>query len=183
MSLQTTLNNRITTLRKSEKITKAELGLASREVLSYLLFDENPHDIGMLNRLVDALTPMNKKTLTLFAQHFLPYKYDENAKQFGKLNKKQLEAKSELVKTFLESGDTIWDWAAAKVDLRPKAPDYAKKIKSDITKALQGNEEQGVEPMTKADVFGVILDSGIDIDDILNLLEQMDVVNVVDQAA
>jgi len=76
------INDKIDALVKSERITKQMLGELSRDLLNYVLVDEN-HDIQPVNRTLRALTPMNRKVATLFFRAFMPFKYTEAKESFG----------------------------------------------------------------------------------------------------
>ena len=97
----TTIDERIARLINSEKVTKKELGFISRELLEYV---PETNDIGKVNRLLSVLTPMNKMTAIYFFKNFLPFRFDEDSRTFGKKLKgeKTLGKYSDKIETFLK---------------------------------------------------------------------------------
>ena len=51
---------------------------------------EATHDIDAVNRLLNVLTPMNKKASIVFFQAFLPFAYKAEDEAFGKMVKKKV---------------------------------------------------------------------------------------------
>lgn len=132
-----TINTKIETLAKAEKITKAVLGELSRDLLEYVYINDS-QDITPVNRLLSVLTPMNKRTSVLFFKNFLAWKFDDEAQLFTKKNKKHYDDKLLAVELFLGNEDnTIWSWYEANVKLEQKEIDWAKRLKADFTKALE----------------------------------------------
>ena len=137
------INEKIETLAKSERITKAMLSELSRDLLFYVLGDgqevEATNDIQPVNRCLSVLTPMNKKTASLYFVAHLPFKFNEDNSTFGGMMKpKQVEG---MVKNTFESLENldfdIWLWAAANVKIEVKEIDWTAKLTSDMTKAIE----------------------------------------------
>lgn len=170
MSIINTILERIEAIASAEKVTKAELGAISRDILTYIHV-EGSNDIACVNRLLQVLTPMNKRTAVLFFQHFLPFTFDTSEQAFGKKIKgaKVTTAKHDDSLAFLSTDQTIWDWAALNVKLEKKPVDYGKKIASDVRKALE-DDENGITP---AEVLKAVLAGGITEADLLGMLEAL----------
>lgn len=149
------INENIEKLAAAERITKATLRTLSRDLLEYVLLDkgdgEGSYDIQPVNRVLQVLTPMNRKTAILFFAAHLPFKYDEDGVRFGKKGKdKQVEGLTERVAELLEDQDfDIWAWAEANVKLEVKDVDWAKKLTTDMTKALEAG-------LTGADILAIM---------------------------
>lgn len=172
MSYQKSLNSRITTLRKAEGTVKEQLGMASREVLTYLLFDDNPHDIGMLNRLLEALTPVNRRAMVAFCQHFLPYKYDKDLGRFGKLNKAKLKVCEEFVQSFLHvKNNDLWSWADQHLKVEQKPADLYGDVRRAVSKALKGSEKRNAKALGQTAIISAVLEAGVEIDALIEALE------------
>lgn len=148
MSLQVQINARINKIGTAEKVTKRELGLVSRELLTYLVVDDSG-DIGAVNRLLNVLTRRNQQVAVLFFNHFLPYAWDDKEKKFkGKVKqKKRIEECSAIVDEFLsDEANDIWKWDEDNnEDIQAKPKDYAKKIKTLVEKALK-DQAEGLSP-------------------------------------
>ena len=160
-----TINARIETLKNAERVTKAELGSLSRELLEYVMLDKS-YDIDAVNRTIAVLTPMNKKTAVLFFNAFLPFQFDEETNTFGKMQKKHVAKKVEAITTWLEDeGNSIWTWAADNVKVEAKEVDWAKKISKDITKAKEAGTDNTA-------ILRAVVEGGLTITDIMTILEQ-----------
>lgn len=162
-----TLNNRVNAIIKSEKVTKAELGAFSREYLPYVYAN---NDIGMVNRLIAGLTPVNKKIAALYFTHFLAWEWTEETKTFGaKLSGKKLDAKQKDVETFLaEPANNIWTWAEENTKTEKRVPNYFK----DLTRLLErGLKAEGDEKLTPEMIVTAIKTAdGLSLDDFMKAL-------------
>lgn len=160
--LKPKLEKALASLKRSEKITKEKLSEMSRDLLYYV---PESQDIGMVNRVLAVLTPMNKKTATLYFNHFLEWKLEEDGKFSSKLKGDKTIAKFvELRKDFLyaEQND-IWTWAEEHVKVEPKPVDYAKNITRNVHKAL----EDEVNPLTAFDIMKAVMAGGVTPEDLL----------------
>jgi len=162
------INGKIATLAKAEKITKAVLGELSRDMLDYIIMDES-YDSDSINRLLAVLTPMNKKTAILFFAHFTPFLVDEHGVFGGMEKNKERKAKakgksSELVLDFLANEDsTIWTWAEEHVKVEQKPVDWYGKLAKDVRSAM--DKDKG--GLSMQEVLRAVMDGGISADDIL----------------
>jgi len=161
------INTKIVELAKAEKITKKVLSELSRDMLEYIVIDES-WDSDAINRLLGVLTPMNKLTATHYFTAFTPFVVDEKGVFGGMPSAKKAKAKAKLESTtectkFLVNEDAdIWSWAADNLKIEPKEVDWAKRVTSAVTSAM--NEEKG--GMGIAEVMDAVLDAGISVEDL-----------------
>lgn len=169
-NLLATINNRIVTIGNTEKVTKVELGLISRELLMYV---PESKDIDAVNRLMAVLTPLNYETARLFFTAFLPWSWDEKEERFAGMIKgaKAIEAKLASIKLFLEEpANTIWLWAERNVTIETKKTPFEGRITALVAKALKG--EKGLDPIDKRVVIASIMAGGISAGDLINMMEE-----------
>ena len=162
---------RIENIAKAEKVTKADLAELSRELIAYIVLEDS-NDISMVNRLLGVLSPANKRVATHYFQHFLFFKLNEDIMLFeGKMKgAKRLARYVELVTEFLDNQDNnIWTWQAEHLKIDKKIPDYKKKIKGDVQKAL-ADEENG---LTQQEIMQAVFEGGVTVDVILAILDNM----------
>jgi len=168
-NLLVTINTRIDAIRASEKITKLELGLISRELLLYV---PDSKDIDAVNRLLNVLTPMNYRTAQLFFSNFLPWVWDEKNNRFAAMSKgdKGVNGKLASIKEFLdEPANTIWLWAERNIKLETVKTPFEERLTSLVSKALKG--EKGLEPIDKNAVIMAVMAGGVSAGDLINLME------------
>lgn len=179
-NLKAVIVARIEAIAAAEKITKAELGHVSREMLLYV---PDSDDIDVVNRLLGVLTPMNRATAILFFKHFLPWEVEEDAKgefsRFGKRIKKekQLERKLLAITEFLaDENNNIWTWASANVTLDYTQKDFAAMVTKAVTQALKGEKKDNGEtpPLSMTDVIGAVLRGGVQVTTLLAYAEAIE---------
>ncbi len=175
------INNLIDEIGKAERITKDALRILSRELLEYIVVNDGvegnnkgSEDSQVANRLIDVLTPVNRKVAIAFLRHFLAFhiKEDEDGKfiAFTGKDKKQWQRKLELVQQFLaEPHNNIWTWADRNVDIVPKPMDFAK---------LNAAMGQLIKKADKAklghgNIIRAMLANGITNDEILLVIKEM----------
>ncbi len=164
---ETAYNEAIDAIRNSEAITKRELRVLSRSVLEAV---HATGDIGFVNKLVDVLSPVNKRVFRLYAKEFTGFVFDETSLLFTKKSKKSYEARAKACSEFLEDpNNNIWTWAERHVDVEKKAFNV-----DQITDAFkmwqQRAEKQG---LTQKDVVRAVLKAGVDVDTIIDLMGEM----------
>lgn len=165
------INTQIATIAGAEKITKRVLGELSREMLDYVVTDES-WDSDAINRLLAVLTPMNKSTAVLYFSHFTPFIVDDKGVFGGMASNKKAKTKAKLessIRTteFLVNEDAnIWTWAAENVKIEAKEVDWAKRVTSAVSSAM--NEEKG--GMALPEVMDAVLSAGVSAEDILAAL-------------
>ncbi len=170
-----TLSARLAAITASEAITKRELGLLSRELLSFVVETSDVRIVNtLLGRGVDGkltLTVANRKVAGLFFQHFLPFSVDADsdvvqfAKKKGKIFDKAVE---EIEKFLADDANDLWSWADSNVKIEQKAVDYAGKITKDIKKALDA--EDG---LTGAEVMSAVMAGGVSVADLMQLVDMI----------
>lgn len=169
INLLNSLNERIDKIAKAERITKAELGAASREILEYIVLNNSP-DVATVNRLLAVLTPMNKKTAVLFFTAFLPHKVDGIVFGGKIVGEKKITALVTKTKDFLsDPNNDIWTWAEANIQVEQKPKDYKGKIAKTVKAALS-DEEEGI---TASDVLSAVLEGGVTLGEIMHIMEEM----------
>lgn len=168
IELMERLNKRIDVLSRSERITKIQLGLVSREVVEYITLNGSP-DVGTVNRLLSVLSPTHKEMAILFFTEFLPHSLKEGTFG-GKLKGNKYEDIFNKAKAFLaDEGNDIWTWAKGNIKpLEKKAKDYFNKIVNDVKKALT-DEEYGI---TKEEVLLAILSAGIGVEEMFAVIDK-----------
>lgn len=155
------LNTCIARLTKSERVTKAALQEAADLALDYLIVQDSG-DIDSVNRLINCLSPSNKKSAIIFFDNFLYYTFDDealrftekwNAKAEGKLNRIR-----EAVTEFLDDdAQNYWTWVDREVQVVKKPKDFAHKITTLVKKALTDKEEKisAIEALEAAMAGGI----------------------------
>jgi hypothetical protein len=157
----------IASVHGAEKITKPALAEISRIVLVQIHFDG---DIRPLNRVLDVLTPMNRKAAVLFFQHFSGFQYSEKDGYFGKKDKPNYEAKYHAAEKELEDESfNIWTWAEREIKMEAKPFDLGK-VTAFIQNSLKKAEKNG---FSQQDVVKAVLLGGVSTDDIMAVLAEM----------
>lgn len=177
-NLKAVIVGRIDALKASEKITKAELSAVSREVLMYV---PDSDDIDVVNRLINVLTPMNRRVAILFFRHFLPWEVEEQNGEFSRFGKKLTKDKAVkrrlvLIEEFLEDeGNNIWTWAATEVQVEYKPKDFAGNITKAVAMALKGEvKDNGETPAISVEqVLLAVMSGGVSVDALLRMADAL----------
>lgn len=157
----------IETLTESEKVTKAVFRDLSRSSLEALFVTE---DIAYVNRVIHALTPVNKKVAIEYYKALTGFSFSQEHGAFGKKDKKRFEAKKKEALEFLaDPHNNIWTWAEVNIDLQPKQFDI-NQIGKYFTSALKRAEKNGYSDV---DVIAQVFASGIDVDAIYKAMEKL----------
>lgn len=155
-------------LQDSEKVTKAQLLTLSRSVLEAHHATE---DIGYTNRLINVLTPVNKKVSILYFQAFSGFLFSNEKQEFTKKNKKAYEACKADSDKFLEDPlNNIWSWAAREVDIEPKEftiERLKKNLEATLKKATDNQ-------FTQMDVLRTFMEAGLKMDTLLQLMGEIE---------
>ena len=158
MNKLSAINAKIERLGNAERITKSLLAELSRDLLGYVMVDAM-HDIAAVNRTINVLTPMNKKTAILFFSTFTSHKFNDTTQAFGGKDKKQHDDKLAACVAFLsDESNTIWTWAEENVKLEPKPKDYFGQLTKLIERAL-ADEAEGLQSV---DIVNALLSAGIE---------------------
>lgn len=166
---------RLEAIANAEKITRAELAALSRELLIYV---PDTQDIGIVNRLLGVLTPVNKRTAILYFGHFLPWEKendaDGNFSRFGKkmLGEKKVKRKEQAIADWLtDEANTIWTWADENIQI-DKKKDFKGGIVRAIKQALAGDEKTETPALDPMDVMAAIFEGGMTLDAMLAAVEK-----------
>lgn len=167
----------IAELAESEKVTKAKLAQLSRELMVYVM---ESHDISAANRLIEVLTPVNKKAAIAFLCHFLPWtpelNEDKSFIRFGKMMKgqKAVDKRRKLIIDFIaDESNTIWTWAKDNVTVEAKPKDFFKSVSGAVERALKGDDN--TPPLPREDVVKALFAAGMTIDDLMEAMTAPDV--------
>lgn len=169
-----TLSARIALIAASEKVTKQELGLLSREALTYVLESE---DVRPINNLLGKdgegnylLTRNNRVVAGMYFSEFVPFSKNGAKVSDGEqlvFVKKKARVYDKYVAKIIDwlgvGTNDIWSWAAENVQFEAKPKEYAGKIEKLVKKAL-ADEAEGI---TKVDVLKAVMSAGISIEDLL----------------
>ncbi len=148
---------RLDAILSAEKVTRVELAALSRELLDYVVAT---HDIDIVNRLINGLTPMNSKIAIMFFKHFLPWSVEEANEQFSRFGKmldkpKQIKRRTDMIVEFLSDEDnTIWTWAEDNVQVEQRNINLVDGFEKALVKAIEGvdTDKTHGEPVDKADL-------------------------------
>jgi hypothetical protein len=153
-------------LTGAEKITKAVLLDMSRSVLVALHATE---DIGYVNKLVAALTPVNRKVAILYFQEFSGFKLGKDG-LFSSKDKKKYEECVAKAALFLEDPmNNIWSWAAREIEIEAKEFDLArlkKQLESTLKKATDNQ-------ISQLQVVETLMEAGLKLDTLLALMDKI----------
>lgn len=159
------INQNIERIAEAERITKPVLSDLSRQLLEFVVIDDK-QDIQPVNRLMEVLTPINRKVAVLFFRHFMAFAWDEgNAKFVGK-EKKKWDKKKELVIAFLaDPHQNIWTWAERNVEVEKK-PYNVVKVGKEVEKAIKAGVSQ-------ADIVRSAFAGGLTIEAVMEVIKAM----------
>lgn len=157
----------IIALAASEKVTKESLRDLSRTVLNAHHATE---DVSYINKLIEVLTPVNRKVAVLYFKEFGGFTYDKD-KRFVKKSKKHYDAAHAKAMEFLaEPHNNIWTWAERNVEVEAKPFDI-KKVTAFIENATKKAKENG---LTRLDVMRAVFLGGMTPEVLLQLLGELD---------
>lgn len=154
-------------LANREKLSRDVIAVLSRETL------EATHatgDVQFMNKLIDCLSPMNKKTMRLFFKEFSGFMYDDTSLMFTKKSKKKYEEAHAKAIMFLEDPhNNLWTWAERHVEVEAKAfnlEDVSEAFNRFVKKAEKNN-------LTQKDVLKAILKNGVDAVTLVDLIGEL----------
>lgn len=166
----------LASVQAAERITKPALAELSRMVLVQIHFDG---DIQPVNRLLDALTPVNRKVAVLFFSAFTGFLYSEKTSSFHKKDKANYEAKAKAYAKEMEDDHfNIWTWAEREVKIEAK-PFTLEKVTSFIKSALKKAEKENIPHV---EMIKAVLAGGLSVDDLIDTLKAMDAVDIVNMS-
>lgn len=154
----------IAALTQSEAVTKKELKELSRSVLTAV---HETGDIGYVNRLVNVLTPVNKKVARLFFKHFTGFSFDEVSLLFTKKSKKRYDgAFKHYVEFMADPNNNIWTWAEREINVEQKP--YTEDILAKYLKGVMANRG-----MTQMQVLRATIAAGVTVESIIALMDEV----------
>ena len=160
-------DKKLKTLDKAEKVTKEIVKEMSRDLL-HITYENQ--DIGFINRFINALTPMNRKTAILFFKEFSGFTWNKDEVSFITKDKKNWEKTVAKGTEALEDPHfNLWTWAEKNVEVEVKPLDLSK-ITVFVQNALKKAEAQGI---SKADVFKAMMAGGLSAEEIVDMLAAM----------
>jgi hypothetical protein len=172
---------------KAERVTKEGLAELSYSLLHKWHHDQDPTLINMLlgkdRQGRYMLTPLNHRIAIQYFQHFVgaSSNWDEvkdyaikggNRKElvFGVKTKNAQKRTFERRESWLSSTDNnIWEWSKeAKMEAKPV--DLADRVTKSVKKALEGDEKNGIDPLSIDVVLDAVLAAGVSVDDLFKVL-------------
>lgn len=155
-------------LEGAEKITKAVLLTLSRTVLEA---HHETQDVGYINRLIQVLTPVNKKVAILFFEAFGGFKFDPAKQQFTSKNKKTYDACLAASVEFLEDPlNNIWSWAEREIAIEPKDFDLAR-MKKQVESLLKKVDDNKIPQMA---VLEAMMEAGLSMNTLIALMAKIE---------
>jgi hypothetical protein len=169
LAYDVTYAKQLESLVASEKTTRTIVLELSRSILEAL---HASGDIGYVNRFIDALTPMNKKTAVLYFKEFSGFHFTEADAQFGKKDKKTYDGKAEASVKFLDDPlNNLWSWASRNIEVEKKEFSLDA-VTTYMTATLK---KAGKANIAQADVLRAVLKAGITAESIMAIIAEMDV--------
>lgn len=179
----------IAELAQAERITKRVFGELSRDLLEYMVENE---DVRPINALLGVgedgrfiLTAANWRIACMYFNNFVPFTSNyqdvnklgissgrrnaDNPLVFAKKSKKKWDKYLKDIAAWLADEDNnIWLWQADNVSM-DKTKDFAGDITKTISKALEGDDSN--EPLSLAQVLDAVLDAdGVTIEALFDAL-------------
>src|SRR6478735_4895380 len=131
----------IDALQQSEGVTKRELRVLSRTVLEA---HHSTGDVVFINKLLEVLTPLNKRVCILFFKEFSGFMWDDQLKRFTKKSKKNYDNAHKMYVEFMaDPNNNIWSWAERNVKIEQK-PFDVKKVTDFIKGAIKKSNQKDV---------------------------------------
>ena len=158
-------NGAIKTLDKAETTVKEQVRALSRSVL------EATHatgDVSYVNKMLRALTPMNRKTATLYFKDLLGFHFDDKLKEFTGKNKKAYDECHADAMEFLEDPlNNMWTWAERNVEVEKKTATL-ETLEKYVHNFIKKN--QGV--YTNEEIAATILKAGVTVETLIVMMQQ-----------
>lgn len=163
-------------LGQAEKSVKELLMTMSRSVLEAHHATEN---IGYVNQLIAALTPVNRKVAVKFFTFFGGFSYDEQTKFFTTKSKKRYGNAKALSEAFLQDPlNNIWSWAERNIEVEQK-PFNPESFKTSFAKYIGSKMQEAKDHgLSQSEMIELILKNGVDADSIIEVMEHMGIVDV-----
>ncbi len=173
-TFETAFAQAIDAIGQAESVTRRELRDISRTILVAIHLTE---DVAFLNRLLNVLTPVNRKVMVEYLKHFSGFHFDDRTTLFTKKNKPQWEKCGKLSEEFLaEPHNNVWTWAERNIEVKVKPFDVAA-ITKYMASMLKKADEAGIN---QKDVFKAILAGGMSVDTLIDMLDELGYAEVVE---
>lgn len=161
-------NVKLNDLRSAERVTRAVLMDLSRDVWAAFHTTE---DVSYINRILEVLTPVNRRVAIEFFKEFSGFNYDEKKGEFSRKDKKHYEDKKAAIIAWLEDPlNNLWTWAERNIDIEPKDFD-ADRLKKSVSQLMQKADKNGFK---KADVLKAMLEAGLTVDELIAFMGSLD---------
>lgn len=158
---------RVASLAASEKMSKELLRALSRDVL------EAHHatgDVKYVNGLLNACSSINRKVCVLYFKEFSGHLYSEEAKAFGKKDKKRYDdAKKKSFDRLEDPTFNVFSWADMHVEIEKK-PFTIGKMQQQMSSLIKKAEG---EKIPHAEIIRAVLANGIEIGEFMKVVEHM----------
>jgi succinate dehydrogenase flavin-adding protein (antitoxin of CptAB toxin-antitoxin module) len=154
-----TMLKRVNDFIGTERSSKAQLSALSRDLLTYV-YESN--DSPMINRLIEGLTPANKRVACQFFPNFLAWEWDKETQQFTKKKKAKIvdSVLAKLEEALKNPAWDMWSWYEAKgVQPEKKDKDHKKAVGNAIKAALT---EEGDNRLSITDIATLMFANGVD---------------------
>ena len=175
-------NQRLDKLGSAEASVRSEINVLSRTVLEAVHATEQ---IGYVNQMLVALTPVNRNAAVEYFRHFAGFHYDEVSRLFTKKSKKRYEAAHKQAMDFLADPlNNLFSWAQrqklGRAETEFVVGDFLKSQHKAFTRAMQKARDHGIG---QKELFAAMFKTeegkpGIDVNALVSVLEAMDVVEV-----
>lgn len=128
-----------------------------------------------VNRLLDVITPVNRKVAVLYFKTFTGFAYSADEKQFGKKNKKNYDAALATCNAFLEDPlNNIWTWAERNIDVEEKQFELSK-VTTTFASFIKKADKAGIK---QVDLLKAVMNAGVTVDTLLELMQSLDGIDV-----
>ena len=123
-----------------------------------------------VNELLNACSPVNRKVCVLFFKEFSGHLYSEDAKAFGKKDKKRYDdAKKKSFDHLEDLHFNLFSWADMHVDVEKK-PYTIGKMQQQMGSLIKKAEG---EKIPHAEIIRAVLANGIEVGEFMKVVEQM----------
>lgn len=160
-------NDALNRITASEAISKKELMIVSRTIL------EAWHITGnkiYINRLLKAVTPVNKKVLIEFGTHFGGFSYDKVLGEFTHKSKKRYEKAHALALEFLaDPHNNLWTWAERHITVIQK-PFAIENVEKFIKSALDKGAGVG---LSQVDILKAVFKAGVSPECVIQVMDEL----------
>jgi hypothetical protein len=168
LAFEKALTRALKLLAHSERVTREQLRALSRTVLEAHHATE---DVGYINRLIEVLTPINRKVAVKYFEHFGGFHFDDALGRFTKKSKKRYAESDALATAFLEDPlNNIWSWAERNIEIQKKDFELSQ-VTAAMGTYLKKAKKAGI---SQTDVLKAVLAAGVEADSVIAMLDTLD---------